>query len=146
MPCNLAVTIQKAFVSSEQIQALMTPEIVEKAVKAYLSGHETYKNYQPITAYIMADGVIAYLSGTAAYTIQVTKSEVFVKFPERLEAEGNLLAEQLTVLLKAVGGKLLAAYVRKTLGKSFNSNVAQESATVDNAGQQQQVVKLSFEV
>jgi len=36
MPCNLAVTITKAAVSQAQLVALLTPEVVQAVVEAYL--------------------------------------------------------------------------------------------------------------
>jgi len=146
MPCDLAVTIQKAVIKEEQIQALMTPEVLEKAVVAYLKGHESYKMFQPV-CYAYGNTVdIFLLNGNSPdYRVSVTAAGVNVRLPRGMEAEAELLSSQLVKLLAAVGNKLLASHVRRTLKGQFG-DVNQESATVDNQGQSQQVVKLSFEV
>src|SRR5436309_405092 len=116
MPCNLAVSITKAAVLPEYLASLLTPEVVEQVVMAYLKQHQTYKTYQPIRSRIAGESVIFHLS-SLAYRITITGGNVVINFPRYALQEADILAEELTTLLAKGAAKLFADQLQATLRK-----------------------------
>ncbi len=141
MPCNLAVTIQKAVISSDEIKKLLTNDVLERAVTAFLK-----PQYKSIQSYRPWGSVSFILNNDYRYSIEVSANEVSVQFPKGEEAASELLASQINTLLARVGDRLLAAQMSQALGQEFGKSVSQQTVNVNNRGQMQQAMKLSFEV
>ncbi len=144
MPCNLAVTITKAAVMPEHLQALLTPEIIEQIVTTYLSSHNEYKTCQPLRSRIIGETVRFYL-GSLAYRITITGSQVALNFPPNEQYRAETLGTQLTQLLTRGADRLFASQVQQSLTAKFR-NVQAQTATVDNQGTPQKVTVFTLEM
>jgi hypothetical protein len=143
MPCNLAVTIQKAAVNNKELAALLTPQVVKTLVESFVQQHEAFKPYQPIR--LTARGGMVYANlGDYTRSFSIIGTEVYVNFPRTEKEKGEEIAQLLTTLLSRGADRLFAEKVKKSLQKFGKVQASQ--ATVKDGTQVVPVTMLKFEV
>ncbi len=142
MPCGSAVTITKAGVLPEHVVSLLTPQVIELIVTAYLSQHPEYKMMLPLRSTVIRETVTFYL-GRLDQRIEITGNTVRVEFPRYARAAANTLSNELITLLEKAGDRLFAEQVKAALTAKFGT-VQTSTATVNNQGEQQSVTAFRF--
>ena len=144
MPCNLAVTITKAAVLPDHLVALLTPEVIEQVVTAYLQHHPVFKDYLPLRSKTIGN-VVTFFVSNLAYRITITGNQIAINFPPYAQDKATKLSGELVTLLSKTSDRLFARQVQKSLAAKFG-NVQQQTAKVDNEGEQQTVTVFTLEV
>ena len=142
MPCNLAVTITKAAVTNEQLQKLLTPEVVKTLLESYISKHPNHKGQTP-HAFIRGDEVSLPILRYDCRVI-IKNGQVRISTPRRNVEEAEALSGELAQLLSLAADKLFAGQVQKALASM--GKVSGQTVTVDNQGQKQQARVFTLEV
>ena len=144
MPCNLAVTITKAVVAPEHLRKLLTPQVIQSLVQAFVAQHPAFTSYQPVRVSVLGSTVIVRL-GRMDRSVSLTAEQVTANFPRYEQEQAPAIVELLTQLLAKGADKLFATQVRTALAKDFGQ-VQQTSTTISNQGQKQNVTLFSFDV
>ena len=143
MPCNLAVTITKAVVAPEHLRKLLTPEVIQSLVQAFVAQHPAFADYQPVHVSLLGRTVLVRLGRGRSVTL--TAEQITANFPRYEQEQVPAIVELLTQLLAKGADKVFATQVRTALTKDFGQ-VSQTSTTVSNQGQKQNVTLFSFDV
>ncbi len=146
MPCNLAVTITKAAVNAEQLQALLSLDVINQTVMAYLKVAEAYQKdaelYMRSFLYRTTNSMLIYLGN---YTITIKQGGlVTVEGLRGEEAENERLRDTIATFLAQVADKLFAAKVQQSLVKL--GRVKSKDATVRDEGTTVNVTMFSLEI
>lgn len=138
MPCNLAVSIAKAGVTTPQLLALLTPAIVTQVTFAYLE--QQYPGSRP--SVLSTSGTVLLLQvGTSQ--VRIENGSVQVNNIQRNQAQAEELADEIEQLLLQLADNLFQQKLQETLG----SLVAQvQTMAVDNEGTVQQATVFSLEL
>jgi hypothetical protein len=144
MPCNLAVTITKVVVAPEHLRTLLTPEVIQSLVQAFVAQHPAFTSYQPVRVSVLGSTVLVRLGRMDRY-VSLTAEQVTANFPRYEQEQAPAIVELFTQLLAKGADKLFATQVRTALAKDFGQ-VSQTSTTVSNQGQKQNVTLFSFDV
>lgn len=135
MPCNLAVTITKAAVEQEHLNKLLTPQVVEQALRAFLTARDR-------NATVRVNYGTVYAS-TGYNSVSVFRGRVSVSNGNRDTRGAEKLAAETQQLLAALADTLFAQQVQSALQGS-GARVASQQVVVDNAGRRQVATVLSF--
>jgi hypothetical protein len=137
MPCNLAVSITKAGVTKPQLLALLTPDIVKKAVRAYLQ--QQYPEHSLRVLYLTADGVELILGTTRIF---IENGRVWVSDPYGDETLVEALASEVEQFVLQLADGLFQQKLQELLGDAVTQT---QIVNVDNEGVVQQATVFTLE-
>lgn len=137
MPCNLAVSIAKAGVTTPQLLALLTPSVIEKVALTYLQ--QQYASLKP-SAYTTYGTTVMLSVGTAMITIE--DGTVQVEDSRRNRQLAEQLASEMEQLLLQLADSLFQQKLQETLGSLVKQT---QTVSVDNEGAVQQAAVFYLE-
>jgi hypothetical protein len=155
MPCNLAVTITKAAITSEQLRSLLTPDIVTQMLTTYFQsqGYElradSFHDEQAGTYFSITrqyGRVQCRVSGFFGIDIFVEHGQVTVN-GTHLSQQGQVddLLTQVSTLLVQAADLLFARQVQTAL-QSLGQPMTTETVTVNNQGTTQSATVFTLRI
>lgn len=128
MPCNLAVSITKAAVTNESLLRLLTPELIEPVLRAYLEQH-----YTPCSLRRGSHGGKALFASVAGCRIAIENGNVRVTDDDGDTNLVTRLSEEFSHLLATLADRAFAQAVAAALGEIVTGV---QEVTVAGADQQ----------
>lgn len=137
MPCNLAVSIAKAGVTTPQLLALLTPEVVQQVALTYLEQQHAALNPYVLTS---SDSRVSFQVGTSL--VVITDGAVQVTDRRGNTTFAATLANEVEQLLLQLADSLFQQQLQQILGPAVTQV---QTVNVDNDGVIQQAAVFTLE-
>lgn len=138
MPCNLAVSIAKAGVTTPQLLALLTPDVVQQVALTYLE-----QQYAALNPYVLMSSGSRVSLQVGTSLIVITDGAVQVTDRRGNTTFADTLANEVEQLLLQLADSLFQQQLQQILGPAVTQV---QTVNVDNDGVIQQAAVFTLEL